>query len=337
MSYKIIIARYNESLDWTRKLIKENLIIYNKGSPLDPIEFPPSIMETRQNLGRESESFFHYIINHYDNLPDYVIFLQGNPFDHMDGITPENFKENIDILLQSKPDDVMPFMHGAIYEEHYRFPSIKSKEYAQLFFNVDFPQGTIFSAGCQYLIPKQNILARPIQFFMRIHGMLLNQKEFTNHVASLEPYDFDLYSINAWCLERLVLFIFSSKIPLQENMKQKKYLVIGGAGLNGSNLVNILSKDNTVIVLDNLTAGDLNTIKMNDNIHFIHGSILDSQILDTVGYVDEIFHFAGMSKVTSSVENTDIHFCADKNILGTLNVLKFASSYRKPMKVVYCA
>jgi hypothetical protein len=37
MSYKIIIARYNESLAWIHKLKKENLVIYNKGSPLDPL------------------------------------------------------------------------------------------------------------------------------------------------------------------------------------------------------------------------------------------------------------------------------------------------------------
>jgi len=63
---------------------------------------------------------------------------------------------------------------------------------------------------------------------------------------------------------------------------------------------------------------------MNDNIHFIHGSILDSQILDTVGYVDGIYYFE------------EITFCEDKKKLGKDNLLKFASSYRKPMKVTYC-
>jgi hypothetical protein len=34
------------------------------------------------NFGRETDTFFRYIINEYDDLPDYVVFLQGNPFDH---------------------------------------------------------------------------------------------------------------------------------------------------------------------------------------------------------------------------------------------------------------
>ena len=60
MSYKIIISRYNESIEWTYKMNRENLVIYNKGADIIDGAFP------RENVGREADTFFHYIIEHYD-------------------------------------------------------------------------------------------------------------------------------------------------------------------------------------------------------------------------------------------------------------------------------
>ena len=71
---------------------------------------------------------------------------------------------------------------------------------------------------------------------------------------------------------------------------QEKFLITGGAGFIGSRLVNLLSKDNKVIVIDNLTTGDINYIQMNDNIQFINGSILDFEIFER-DLLGEIFFF----------------------------------------------
>jgi nucleoside-diphosphate-sugar epimerase len=119
---------------------------------------------------------------------------------------------------------------------------------------------------------------------------------------------------------------------------QQKFLITGGAGFIGSRLVNQLSKDHKIVVIDNLSTGNIEYIQMNENIQFINGSILDSQIFEKVGNVDGIFHFAAMSKVLPSLENKDmVNFCVEQNILGTVNILKFAGSFEKPIKVVYSA
>jgi hypothetical protein len=52
MSYKIIISRYNESIEWTYKMNHENLVIYNKGADIIDGAFP------RENVGREADTFF---------------------------------------------------------------------------------------------------------------------------------------------------------------------------------------------------------------------------------------------------------------------------------------
>jgi hypothetical protein len=71
--YKVVIARYKEDISWSEKY---NSIVYNKGE--DEIEDSVRL----DNVGRESHSYLMHIITNYHNLDDFMIFLQGNPFEH---------------------------------------------------------------------------------------------------------------------------------------------------------------------------------------------------------------------------------------------------------------
>jgi hypothetical protein len=76
MSYKIVIARYNEDINWLNSELK-NCIIYNKGERLN---IDNEIM--LDNIGRESHTYLHYIITNYNNLPDVLVFTQARISDH---------------------------------------------------------------------------------------------------------------------------------------------------------------------------------------------------------------------------------------------------------------
>lgn len=95
MSYHLVISRYAEKLDWIQSIPKENVIIYNKG-----LDFETDFTVKRlPNVGRESHTYLSYIIEHYDSLPDVVIFSQGG-FDHFanHGIVSKNeFGYNVKI------------------------------------------------------------------------------------------------------------------------------------------------------------------------------------------------------------------------------------------------
>tara|TARA_B100000902_G_C27236121_1_gene877503 strand:- start:212 stop:1303 length:1092 start_codon:yes stop_codon:yes gene_type:complete len=78
MIINLIIARYNENLDWLKNVPENiNIIIYNKGK--NDINYP---FISLPNIGRESHTYLYYIINNYDKLGDINIFCQGNPFEH---------------------------------------------------------------------------------------------------------------------------------------------------------------------------------------------------------------------------------------------------------------
>jgi len=66
---KIVVARYNENIDWTFQF--PNAIIYNKGEPLN---IPNEVM--LKNVGWEGHTYYKYICDNYDNLDDYTIFYK---------------------------------------------------------------------------------------------------------------------------------------------------------------------------------------------------------------------------------------------------------------------
>jgi hypothetical protein len=72
----VVICRYNEDVSWTSQL-SHSFVVYNKGEDNLTIDSIKS-----ENIGREGESFLRYILDNYNNLPDRICFLQGNPFDH---------------------------------------------------------------------------------------------------------------------------------------------------------------------------------------------------------------------------------------------------------------
>ncbi len=103
-----------------------------------------------------------------------------------------------------------------------------------------------------------------------------------------------------------------------------RYLVTGGAGCIGSELVKRLLIGNEVTVFDNLSSGKAEHIEEfhgGKNFRFVEGDMLDTVALDrVVSGVDVVFHFAA---------NPDIKFVAgnptdkdlNQNIIATYHLL----------------
>ena len=78
----LIVSRYNEDVTWCNndRLMPFKKIIYNKGKhDLDLGKIKPIPID---NVGREGETYLNHIINNWDQLDEYTVFTQGDPFEH---------------------------------------------------------------------------------------------------------------------------------------------------------------------------------------------------------------------------------------------------------------
>ena len=109
-----------------------------------------------------------------------------------------------------------------------------------------------------------------------------------------------------------------------------KILLTGGAGYIGSHvLLSILENKHEVVVIDDLSTGNINLI--HENIRLINANINDSEKISTLlleENFDLLLHFAGFIKVEESVQNPDKYF---KN--NTDNAIKlFETCYKHNLK-----
>ena len=115
----------------------------------------------------------------------------------------------------------------------------------------------------------------------------------------------------------------------------KSYLVTGGCGFIGTNLVSrLVSEGNRVRVLDNLTTGKREDLQP-FQVEIVTGDIRDlGCVKNAVQGADVVVHLAAHTRVVESVSDPAINF--DVNALGTLNVLR-ASATANVQKFIFAS
>ena len=115
-----------------------------------------------------------------------------------------------------------------------------------------------------------------------------------------------------------------------------RYLVTGGAGFIGSNIVKkLIMRGDNVTVIDNLNTGkEENLESVKDKIIFLKDDILNFELLEkeTQG-IEGVFHQAALASVQDSFSKPDEYH--DVNVNGTENILKLAK--KNNFKVVYAS
>ena len=114
------------------------------------------------------------------------------------------------------------------------------------------------------------------------------------------------------------------------------YLIIGGAGFVGSNLVRRLLADGAaqITVVDNLLSAERDNLPESDQVEFIQGSITDDRVLARLDdRFDYVFHLATYHGNQSSMHDPLADH--ENNTLTTLKLLERIKGFGRIRKVVY--
>jgi len=118
----------------------------------------------------------------------------------------------------------------------------------------------------------------------------------------------------------------------------KKILITGGAGCIGRSLICALLKTEAerIFVVDDLSSSEKWNIPEEPNVFFIHGSILDEEILKRAfsERPDYVFHLAAHFANQNSLDHPETDLMV--NGLGTLKVLQY-SRLTKVKKFIFAS
>jgi hypothetical protein len=174
MNNTVVIARYNEDVNWVKNL-NWDYLIYNKGEDIN------GIYKQIPNIGREGETYLRYIIEFYNNLPNYIAFVQGDPFPHC---------KNLVDIINTTPltNQIIPLSDKIVNDN----PDKDLLNYNIKNLKLNYPQDLFtFPAGAQYIIPKKYIINKSLLWWENCYNLYISD------------------SNNPWAFERIWPLIFN--------------------------------------------------------------------------------------------------------------------------------
>ena len=173
MKKEVVIARFQEDLQWLHSVRGWVLTVYNKGEPVAPDSLPWGCEQIPlENWGREAGTYLHHIVENYDQLADFTAFVQGHPFDH----NPESVTElNADLFgrdfsffsIHSHGGELGEFgavvrcqRDGSPHHGGLAIPQMAERH------GVSVPdEGWVFSPGAQFVVSRRAIHRHPVGFY----------------------------------------------------------------------------------------------------------------------------------------------------------------------------
>ncbi len=184
-----VVSAWNNDVGWIEEYTN-NYLIYDKSLSFEPSD---KVIQVK-NVGYNIYDIAHYIVNYYENLPDMVAFLEGNPFDHCKKetfnkliyrteFTPiEDYSHIPESYAHRKDTDggYMEINNSWYFASHVTTHGAEVNRYFHsyndfldmMFDNPEHPEWIRFSPGGQYLVPKENILFYSKDFYKKIMGFV---------------------------------------------------------------------------------------------------------------------------------------------------------------------
>lgn len=174
----VVISRYNRDTAWAERfhtVAPVHIMVYDKCNPDNPYNVPV-------NKGNEASAYLKYVVDHYDNLPEFTFFVHDEEYSwHHSGSLIDKLQYALDSSAHYFNVNDLAFLdHISKNEQAMRIEwwRIHIKKY------WDIPPeqfGVLNKRACaQFLVHRDNIRSMPKAFYCEIYKWLL-ETELSNY------------------------------------------------------------------------------------------------------------------------------------------------------------
>ncbi len=157
MRVVVVIAHYNEDLSWVSK-IKYDHVVYSK-----TLAKGTNVHHQPINKGNEATAYMQYIVDHYDTLPEYMLFVHGHEKSwHHNG----SIVDIINDVELSPYKTLNKYPTGKLDPEHTDV-IVASRDFPLAF---EFPPdvNSLYYDSCgMFCVARETIHRRPREFYER--------------------------------------------------------------------------------------------------------------------------------------------------------------------------
>ena len=181
----LVVNQYNYDISWVEKYT-DNYIIYDKGDT----EIEGDKVIKLPNVGHNIHTYFHHIIENYDNLDDVTIFVKGDVFPrhckedkfakliNNKEFTPLESYDHVDASANSAmrldSDGGYMEINNSWYVPHHVHRHFNNYNVFlnTIFTNSQFPPWVRFAPAANYIVPKENILKYEKRFYQKLNSFI---------------------------------------------------------------------------------------------------------------------------------------------------------------------
>jgi len=192
MTRTLVVARYNEPLDWVHRCSDfDEIIVYNKSDETPDLGHGITVRQL-PNRGREAHTIVQGILDKYDTVEntDCIVFVQGWPFDH--GVHVED-------ISRATPPSVLGKVLWCDMDGNPHHPKLNLRVAFQKLcdtFRVRFPNknGYTFCAGAQWCVSGFEIHQWSKETWNSLGDILDGEFKYGNHGhCKIDPWQMERF------------------------------------------------------------------------------------------------------------------------------------------------
>ncbi len=205
----LVVSNYNNNIEWIKEYT-DNYIVYDRSDKRTVEENVKVILQ--KNVGYNLYDYFTYIIDNYNNLPNCIVFVKGNVvgrhvskdfFDRIINNTSFTPIEEKEMLVIRQPLSFFSSESGYCeinndwYLKHNKTKYFHSyNDFLKFcFVNPVIHKYINFAPGANYIVPRENILKLPKQFYENLR-FIISYTQLPGEAHIIERALYTLWTAN---------------------------------------------------------------------------------------------------------------------------------------------